>query len=199
MRAEADGGASLVEALLVVAAVALLVGLAASSLVRAARERSVETAAATLAARMRRLALQAALENRTRGLVFHQEGSGEPFRPAVDGDGDGLSREDVGAGRDPAAAPAPLARDHPGVTIGLPREWRPRELPPSEERLPEDASPLRFGRARIAAFSPRGDATPGSVFLTDGRGGVCALRVTGAGGRIRVYCYDRRRDGWRRR
>jgi hypothetical protein len=178
------------------ALVALLVTLAAGSLAPTARRRAVDLAARGLATRLRGLALAAVRDGRPRALAFPATGADEPLREVVDGDGDGIRRADVRRGVDPAGAAFTLAREHPGVRIGRPGWPSIAELPGRPGRILADEPAVRFGRARLAVLQPDGRATPGSVFVTDGREALCAVVVTGATARVRTFCYQRRSDAW---
>jgi hypothetical protein len=53
--------------------------------------------------------------------------------------------------------------------------------------------PIRAGRGNIISFTPRGTATPSSVYLTDHRSQMRVLRVLGGTGRIRTMVWE---VGW---
>ena len=57
--------------------------------------------------------------------------------------------------------------------------------------------PIRFNQSDLASFDPLGTATPGSLYLTDRRSLLAAVRVTSRTGRIRVLRYDSRARTWR--
>ena len=48
----------------------------------------------------------------------------------------------------------------------------------------------------MASFDPLGTATPGTVYLTDGREILVAVRVTDRTGRVRTMIYDYGREAW---
>jgi hypothetical protein len=192
-------GQSALGALRAVAAVALIVGSAAELLRPSAHRRAVEAAAQSVASRMRALARAAARDGHARALVFAVEGTGEPVREAVDADGDGIRRRSVADGRDPAGTAYRLARDHPGVSLGRPAWRRIREIPPSRGTIGAGEPAVRFGAARMTVFDPQGHATPGSLFVTDGRDALCAVVVYGVTARVQVWCYDRPQNAWTRR
>jgi prepilin-type N-terminal cleavage/methylation domain-containing protein len=117
----------------------------------------------------------------------------------VDGDGDGVRSRDVEAGVDPPVPSAlgllhRTARFAGRVVPGFPPGPLPRD--PSGRRLTRRDDPIRFNRSDLAVFSPIGTATPGTLYLTDGRG-LAAVRVAGRTGRIRALVYDADAGSWR--
>ena len=57
--------------------------------------------------------------------------------------------------------------------------------------------PIRFNQSDLASFSPLGAATAGSVYLTDGRSRLAAVRVFNRTGKVRVLVYDPKERVWR--
>ncbi len=113
----------------------------------------------------------------------------------VDGDGDGVRAEDIASGRDRLVeGPRDLPSRYEGIDFGLPDESIP-EVPPGTGVLPPHSDPVRFGRSDIVTFTPRGTASSGSLYVTDGRSTVVAVVLYGATGRLRLCRFDR--DLWR--
>ena len=191
-------GRVLVELLALLAGSSLLLLLAAHNLLPSAGRRSVDAAARGLCGRFRALAHRAMAEGRELGLLFPRAGD-EPLREVSDGDGDGLSRSDVEAGRDSAGPAFNLATDFPGVRVGRPPWPSIPEPPPGGDRLRPSDPVVRFGRSRMATFDGEGHANPGSVFVTDGVSALCAVVVAGPTTRVRTWCYDQQAGSWRRR
>jgi hypothetical protein len=188
-------GRTCIELLQAFACAALLFGLAAAALAPAAAGRSTETAARLLAARMARLAVRATATGRETALVFPATAD-EPVRDAWDLDGTGITRAGVDSGGVAGTAAADLARDTPGVRVGRPPWDGIRELPSGSGTIAAGDPAVRFGRTRMVVFDAEGHATPGSVFVTDGRVALCAVVVSGATARTRTWCYDRREGAW---
>ena len=57
--------------------------------------------------------------------------------------------------------------------------------------------PIRFNRSDLASFNPRGTATPGTIYLTDGLRHLAAVRVNNRSGKISVLYYDPEEEVWR--
>jgi len=56
--------------------------------------------------------------------------------------------------------------------------------------------PIRFNRSDLASFSALGAATPGSVYISDQRANLVAVRVTSRTGRVRLLHYDYKSRQW---
>jgi type II secretory pathway pseudopilin PulG len=190
--------------------VELLVGLAVAAVLLAA---SVPPLLA--ATRRARLASAAHQVLRTFYLarshaIRHSANVGVRFRPHPedaarvtwtlyrDGDGDGVASEDIDQGIDLPEGPPErrLAHFGRGVRFGFPPGRPPREVD-GTGRIGRLDDPIRFNRSDIAAFTASGTATPGSVYLTDGRDGLACVRVTARTGRVRILLYDARNEVWR--
>lgn len=193
-----EGGRTLIGLLQALALAALLLGLGAASLAPAARGREAEAAARALAGRLQALRTRALAEGRSVALVFPQ-GSDEPFREAVDGNADGLHRDDVERGADPAGGPLRLAADVGRTRVARPPWPSMSDVPPGSGRLAPGEPAARCGSARMIVFDVEGHATPATVFVGDGERTVCAVVVHGATARTRTWCYERRTDTWHSR
>ena len=114
-----------------------------------------------------------------------------------DGDGDGVLSRDIESGDDPRVGPPDRALAHfgLGVRLGFP-ETRPLR-DPAGRRLSRFGDPIRFNRSDIASFGPTGTATPGTLYLTGGRGSLACVRVTSRTGRVRVMVREPETGRWR--
>ena len=114
-----------------------------------------------------------------------------------DGDGDGVLTEDIRAGVDPLIGPVkPLS--HLGRRIGFGFPPLPDLRTPGVSRpLDRLDDPIRFNRSDIASFTPFGGATPGTVYLTDHRNHLAAVRVSNRAGRLMLAIRDPRTGRWR--
>lgn len=114
-----------------------------------------------------------------------------------DGDGDGVLTRDIEAGIDPMLRPPrPLERMKGSVGFGIPKGLRPPH--PGNPRRPLDHldDPIRYNRSNMATFSGEGTATPGTIYLTDGRRHLVAVRTDHRSGRISIRTYDPRQGAW---
>lgn len=129
------------------------------------------------------------------GVKFTNADGGVSIAIHDDGDGDGVRTDDIASGVDPLVfGPIPLKKRWPRVTVAfLPGFTTPDPAGNSTGDLDD---PVRFGRSDIASFSPRGDSSPGSVWIGDGRGRQALVRLSGATARIAVYEWVAARRTW---
>lgn len=185
---------NLAEALAVVALLAVLAGLGAGPVREGLARARLDAAGTEIARRMIAARWRAVSEGRSIGLRFEvREGE---WRLATYADGDGIRSDDIRTGRDPSLLPPAAPGDgRPGIRLGIPPGSYPR-VPPSRGRIAGGEDPVRFGRSDIASFSPLGNATSGTLYLTDGRR-LAAVVLFGATARVRLLRYDASTGGWR--
>ncbi|HEX6159238.1 MAG TPA: GspH/FimT family protein, partial [Thermoanaerobaculia bacterium] len=112
-----------------------------------------------------------------------------------DGDGDGVKSDDILRGVDPVwSLPRHVLPESNLAQIGLLDETI---KDPDGDKLPPTKSPVQFGRTQICSFSPMGESTPGTIYLTDRAGELYAVRVYGATAKMRIVRYDAARRKWR--
>lgn len=191
--ARRQAGQSLVEVLAALLLGALIIGVAVPDLVEARRAAALAGAAARLRGLMFRCRAVAVMEQRATGLVFERrpDDSWRCFI-AADGDGDGILRVDLEAGVDPLLSEVlEFAPGEAGLGI-LAGEFVPD--PSGRGRLAGDpGDPVRAGRGDIITFSPDGQATPSSVYLSDHRARMRVLRIYGSTARVNSLVW---RSGW---
>lgn len=190
-------GFSLIETLVVLALLSMLTLVALPALHRATGKVRLALAAQEVVGAMRTARFVAIRKSANVAVKFTTAAGGAVhFALYADGDGDGVLNRDIGSGIDPLLGPArrqsALGR---GVRIGFPSGPLPRDPANPRRRLtPGDA--IRFNQSDLASFSALGGATPGSVYLTDGRRGLVVVRVLNRTGRVRVLSYDPDRQSW---
>jgi type II secretory pathway pseudopilin PulG len=184
---------SLVEALLVVAVLAIVATVVLPDLDEIRRAAALGAASSQLKGLLYRCRADAVMNRRATATVFEQrtDGSWRCFI-AVDGDGDGIRSRDIRALIDPVVGEI-LHFEAGGAGLGiLQGEFVPD--PSGRGRLRGNLSdPVRAGRGNMITFTPRGTATPASIYLTDYRARMRVLRIYGGTGRVisRVW-----RSGW---
>lgn len=190
-------GVTLVELLVALTILALAMTVTVPNLGAALRHAALGRLARTIAAEAHRCRMDAVNRCRNVGLVFACRGGKWSFTPVADGDGDGVSRRDFERGIDAPVRPAVLIDSLcRGASIGLPTGWRIPD-PSGRGRL-RRTDPLAAGRSDIVSFSPLGDATPATVYLTDNCDRVLAVRIYGATARVRILEWRRGWSKWRR-
>lgn len=190
-----ERGFQLVEILVTLGLIAVLTLLATPPLSTWWRGLSVELAAEQLAGALQ-LARSYAVRHNTRvALRFHRNEKGEVLHTLYrDGDGDGVRRDDIESGVDPVVRASQPVGSFGGVRYGFPPGPAPRD--PGGRRLDRLDDPIRFNRSDLASFDPGGTATPGTLYLTDGRFYLFAVRISSRSARVRILRYDPERRRW---
>lgn len=188
-------GFNLIEVLLVMTIAGLLSTLALTMGRQWWSALQVELAASEVATTLQ-LGRSLAVRNNARVAVrFYPDDKGHLTHAIYqDGDRDGVRSDDIDRGTDPMLREAkggPLG----GVRAGFPKGWTPRE-PGSRKRLDRLHDPIRFGRSDMASFTAYGGASPGTIYLTDGRRHLMAVRVNNRTGKIKILRYDREQEIW---
>lgn len=188
-----ESGFALLDLVFTCALIIVMAAVAIPSL-HAARERDAAIMAARhLASRLSLLRVDALRRNRAVGVRFDPDDVGQ-FRTYADGDGDGLSQQDIDAEVD-----APLEPEtHVSDLFALVAFHVPISIPAPDGSavITADSDPVRIGNTNFLSFSPVGTATSGTIYLA-GRGGTqMCVRVFGATGRVRVLRFDRATSTW---
>lgn len=193
-------GFTLIEMLLVLALVALVALWTVPDLMRTSSLLRAQLAAHEVA-RALHTARMTAIRQRVRVAVRFDVSDPRfvTYTLYRDGDGDGVRNQDIASGVDPRIEPPrQLQRLGAGVRFGFPLGLRPRTIGDPRRFLDRLDDPIRFNRSDLASFDPLGTSTPGTVYLTAGRGTLVAVRVFNRSGKIVVLTYDAESERWRR-
>lgn len=198
-RQGAHGGWTLIEMLAVMAILAVLSALTMPAILDLAGGLKLRLAAQRVAGTLRAARSYAVRHNAKVAVKFHTEEDPTTLALYRDGDRDGVRNTDITDGTDPRVGPKRRLNYLPGdVRIGFPPGRPPREPGNPRRRIARLDDPVRFNRSDLASFSPTGTATPGSVYLTDGRFRLAVVRVNNVSGKVTVLVYDQEADAWRR-
>ncbi len=196
---EPQVGFSLVEMMVYLAMVLLIAAIGLPSVWEWGSGLRVELAAGEMTAVLHRARIYSAQRNAKVAVKFETQPDGVVTHALYrDGDGDGVRNADIAAGIDPEVRP-PRRLAHLGqrVHFGFPAGEPPRDPGDPKRRLGRLDDPIRFNRSDLASFNPRGTATPGTIYLTDGRRHLAAVRVNNRSGKIAVLIYDPDTEIWR--
>ena len=183
-------GVSLVEVVLALALVLSLCAIGVPALGHLADAKRTRDASAFFAGQFRMARQRAVMTGRYVAVVFDAVADGVGWRTCLDGDRDGVSRADIASGTDRCEAPTEaVSLRFPGVRV----EYLPGVPGPDGDLSP---TPLRFGTAALAAFSPSGSSSSGTMALRGAGVAQFAVRVAGATGRTRVLEFDPGRRVW---
>ena len=190
-------GFQLIELVLVLALTGLAASLAVPWFVTLATRMELDLAAAEVVAALRLARATAVREAVHVGVKFREQDKGIfTFTLYRDGDGDGALTRDIESEVDPPVG-FPRNLHHMGrrIRLGFPLGPAPRDPGNPYRRLPPD--PIRFNRSDLASFGPLGGSTAGSIYLSDGRRLLAAVRLFGRTGKVQVIHYDVERETWR--
>lgn len=191
-------GFQLVELIIVLALVAVIAALALPSLLRASAGLRLQLATYELVGVLRTARSIAVLRAANVAVKFRPDPLGATFSLYRDGNGDGVLNRDIDAGVDPQISqPRRLSYLGSGIDFGFPPGLVPRDPGDPTARLNRLDDPIRFNGSDLASFSPMGESTPGTLYLTDGATQLAAVRVYGRTAKVKALRYDAIREKWR--
>lgn len=191
-------GFSLIELLIVATLLALMAVLVIPRIMISYSAFRVRLAADEVASTLRLSRMMAVRYNANVALKFRPQADGRvTYTLYRDGDGDGVRNDDLDAGVDPVMSPErELKMLGRGVGFGFPPDIRPRDPGNPRRFMDRLDDPIRFNRSDLASFSSTGTSTPGSLYLTDGRRALVAIRLFGATGKVKLLTYDPELEAW---
>jgi len=191
-------GVTLPEVLVVfaIASVAALVSI--PTLAEVAAQSTLRSASSDVAVLLSRARNRAAMERRDVGVRWIATPDDLVATTYEDGNENGILSEDIAHGVDRAVeGPVSMRGRWHGVTFSiLPTEFL---LDPDGGPVGNVNDPLRFGRSNICTFGPTGHASPGSLWISNGKNRQAIVRVSPASGRIQVLEWSTVTGKWVRR
>ncbi len=115
-----------------------------------------------------------------------------------DRNGNGVLSDDIKKGIDRlVAGPYFMRGKYPHIAFSFLPDFK--GLDPSGNPIGDLSDPVRFGRSDICTFAPDCGASPGSVYLSNGRDRQSVVRVSPASGKIQVFDWLPAKKKWIRR
>lgn len=196
MSAHHERGFTLAELQMVIAIVGLMLACAVPSWLSLRRLAAVRSATAEIRSIFHLVRSRAITRGNNTGIKFTRASAEWQYAIYEDGDHDGVRNDDIARGVDRRVTPPRFLWQQPQLaSIGLPT-YSLKD--PDGDRLKLGAAAVQFNRSTICSFSPLGQATPGTIYLT-AAGEVYAVRVYGASAKIRTLRYNRKRAKWESR
>lgn len=184
-------GYSLPELLIVIAIIGLMAAISLPNVQKIQRRMALRSAVGELRSIFHLTRMRAIARNTNTGLKFVMLAGQWHFATYEDGDRDGVRNDDITKGIDKRIAPPRIVLSQSRLaTIGL------IEIAVKDPDGDPVKSPVAFNKSSICSFSPMGESTPGTIYLTDNDGDLWCVRVYGASGKIRTLRYDRRTRKW---
>lgn len=197
-RSDRTCGFQLIELVVVLAILGILSLLAVPAILKLSGGIRVALAADELQGVLHAARLYAIRHSANVAVKFETGSDPMTFALHRDGDGDGVRNQDIDSGVDPRITrPRPLSHLGRHVRFGFPPGPAPRDPGDPGRRLDRLHDPIRFNHSDLASFGALGGATPGSLYITDGRHHLAMVRISSRAGKVRVLYYDSKRERWR--
>lgn len=193
---KASHGVSLLEALVAVLLLGTASAIAAPLLQRIWADTTIRSAGREASMIFLRARLQAIRTGRETAVRVEQRSGRYQLMAYFDGNGNGVRNRDIDAGVDPRS-PGGWTWDRGDVRVGILQNTRVPDPSDPSHKLSRTDDPVRFNNSNLCSFSPISEATPGSLYLTDGKRKMAVVRVLNRSGRIRVLYYTAGDSRWR--
>ena len=198
MTHRARSGVSLFESITVLAILAILALLAIPALPKVLDRTSLEAATDDVLLAFTEARAFAITHGVDVGVKWFSRHGDVVLTTYEDGNGNGVLTADIRAGKDRlVAGPRWMRGKYPHVDVTFVPGFAGPD--PSGAPIGNPDDPIRFGRSDICTFAPNGHASPGSVYLSDGKTRQSVVRVTPANGRIQVLDWHPETRKWVRR
>ncbi len=190
-------GTSLSELLVGVALVAVSALIATPAVSSLARQLTLQAAARDVAHVFMFARSHAAQQRRDTGVRWVAVARDIEFSVYEDRNGNGVLTADILSGVDRLIfGPVAMKARHTRVSFS----FVPGFDGPDPSGAPlASGVPIRSGRSSICTFSPVGDASPGTVYLSDETGRQTCVRVSPTTGRIQILDWMAAARTWQRR
>jgi type II secretory pathway pseudopilin PulG len=191
-------GTSLPELLVVLLILGLVFALSVPALTDLLAEEGLQAAAREVSAILTTARARAVFQGADVGVKWISSGGDLVLSVYQDGNGNGVTTADIRTGVDRlVAGPYWLRGKYPGISFSFVPGFD--GLDPGGAPIGDLPDPLRFGRSDICSFSPLGNASPGSVYLSNKERRQAAVRVTPATAKIQIFTWHGKSLKWIKR
>lgn len=178
-------GQTLIEMVVVLSLIGGVAAMGTSAMTRAKHDIALAAGTSELRALFQRVRMTAVSHDRNVAIRFRPVGDLWSWTIYEDGDGDGVRTDDINRGVD-FAVDRPRVFQFRPVRIGVPSG---PVIDPTNGQLLSLRLPVRFGTSQLCSFSREGEATNGSVVITDGERATI-IRVGGTSALITVLRWN---------
>jgi type II secretory pathway pseudopilin PulG len=191
-------GASLPELLTVLAILGAMAATALPSLLDVLAQSSLSSACNDVMAVFTQARARATFHGCDVGVKWVSSGGDIVLSIYEDRNGNGVTAADIKKGIDKlVGGPYWFRGRYPGITFSFLPGFE--GLDPSGDPIGDLSDAIRFGRSDIATFSPTGNASPGSVYLSNGKHRQAVVRVSPATARIQIFDWMGKKQKWVKR
>lgn len=191
------GGYSFTELSAVLAILSAAAMLSIPAAAEISRQLSMRAACNEIAAIFTRARAMAAFERRDVGIRWTSVGGDVTFAVYQDMNGNGVLTEEIRKGTDVLVeGPVSMQRRYPGITFSFLPGFT--ALDPNGDPIGNLSDPIKFGRSDICTFTPLGNASPGSIYLSNGRNRQAIVRISPSSARIQIFEWETGRKAWNR-
>lgn len=194
--AECPLGFTKVELLTVLAIVSLALTAAAPAMSDIASGLTLQSACLHVATVFNEARGRAIFKRRDVGVRWISSGGDLTLAIYEDGNGNGVLSSDIRTGDDRlVAGPISMRKRFPLVSFSIVSRVT---VDPNGTPIGSREDPIRFGRSDICTFSPLGHASPGSVYVSNGkRQGL--VRVSPSNAKIQIFEWEPTGRRWQKR
>jgi len=191
-------GTSLPELVVVLAVFGLVFALSLAPLTEILAEEGLQAAAREVSTILTAACGRAVFQGVDVGVKWVLSGGDLVLSVYQDGNGNGVTTADIKKGVDRlVAGPFGLRNKYPGITFSFVPGFNGTD--PGGAAIGDLADPIRFGASNICSFSPVGESSPGSVYLSNRQRRQAAVRVTPANAKIQVFTWHGKTLKWVKR
>lgn len=182
-----NSGYTITELLTVIAIVGLFTAISTPAWMNLQRRAAVRTAAEELQSVFRGARMRAIASGRNVGVRFTKSGTTWMYALYDDRNGNGIKTAEINSGVDKRiTVPQRVLNTVRYASIAVPTQTI---IDPDGAKLKPTDSPVQFGSSAICSFSPLGESSSGTIYLTDSSGEIWCARVYGASAKVRVLRY----------
>jgi prepilin-type N-terminal cleavage/methylation domain-containing protein len=187
-------GFSLIELVIVLGLIAIFVLISTANLMGAQRQRDFENFAREMVVLLQTCRWKALNERSYAGAIVQEQQDGRYVSLYLDGNGNGIRSADVLAGKDPLfRGPIRMNKASGDIAAGILSASIP-QIPPKKGFL-NPVDPVQFGKSNIISFSPNGDSSSGTLYLScRSQQQMFAIVLYGATSRLRLWKFGN--HGW---